>query len=278
VRQSLLRKFLVCRIDAIPGLRTAAVQDYVYKYLFAGKVFAAKATSKETSEARFRDLDPIASSLITHYRLDSIHDIGVSSGVTSLALYRTLAATGMPVSFHISDKYAVYGRAGRWLVRIIDADGWVGELYVCGILGKHADISNKYPVTRLLYSALAKRPFSDRISWFALFDPEVLQYVQQGLIRRIDYDVFVTRMPDAFSFVRCMNLLNPNNFPRQSLQAALRNVSESLREGGVLQIGRTHEDGASHAGFYRKRGARLELLREVGTGTELHEMIEQLPR
>jgi hypothetical protein len=273
LRHSLVIKFLVCRIDSIPELRTAAVHDYVYKYVFAGK-----ATSKETSAGRFRELDPIARSLITHYRLDSIHDIGVSSGVTSLALYRTLAATGMPVSFHISDKYAVYGRAGRWLVRIIDADGSVGELYICGILGKHADVSSKYPVTRLLYSALAERPFSDPISWFALFDREVLQYVRQGLIRRIDYDVFVTRMPDAFSFVRCMNLLNLSYFPRRSLQAALRNVSESLKEGGVLQIGRTHEDGASHAGFYRKRGARLELLREAGTGTELHEMIEQLPR
>jgi len=76
--------------------QTAAVYDYIYEYLFAGK-----ATSKETSEARFRDLDQIARSLITQYRLDSIHDIGVSSGVTSLALYRTPAATGMPVSFHI---------------------------------------------------------------------------------------------------------------------------------------------------------------------------------
>jgi hypothetical protein len=61
VRHSLLLKFLVCRIDAIPDCERP-----------------------ETSEARFRDLDPIARSRITHYRLDSIHDIGVSSGVTSL--------------------------------------------------------------------------------------------------------------------------------------------------------------------------------------------------
>ena len=49
--------------------QTAAVYDYIYEYLFAGK-----ATYKETSEARFRDLDPITGSLITHYRLDGTHD------------------------------------------------------------------------------------------------------------------------------------------------------------------------------------------------------------
>ena len=83
-------------------------------------------------------------------------------------------------------------------------------------------------------------------------------------------------MPDTFSFVRCMNLLNLSYFPRDSIGLALRNVVESLKEGGVLQIGRTHPDGVSHAGFYRKRGTRLQLLHEVGSGTELREVIHTL--
>jgi hypothetical protein len=270
IRIPLLRKFFVYRTDAMSELRSAAVRDYVYRAFFT-----SNATSKQTSAGRFVDLDRIARSIITQHKLDVVHDVGVSSGVTSLDLYRTLATAAIPLSFHISDKYAVYGSTGRWLVRISDAQGSVTELYVCGLLGKR-DVTNKYPVTRLLHWLLADRPIHGPVRSFVLFDREVLEHIQKGLICRIDYDVFNTRMPDRFSFVRCMNLLNLGYFPRESIETALRNLIESLKEGGVLQIGRTHPNGASHAGFYKKRGARLEVLEEVGSGTELRELIDNL--
>jgi hypothetical protein len=75
-----------------------------------------------------------------------------------------------------------------------------------------------------------------------------------------------------------MNLLNLGYFPRESIEIALRNVFDSLTEGGVLQIGRTHPDSTNHAGFYRKHGARFELVQQVGTGTVLREMIGALYR
>lgn len=269
-RIPLLRSFFVYRTDALYELRNAAVRDYVY----AG-FFTPNATSKQTSRGRFWDLDQIARSMITEYELDSIHDIGVSSGVTSLDLYRTLITTGTSFNFHISDRYAVYGSTGRYPTRIVDADGSVTELYLCGVLGKR-DISNKFPVSRFLHWLLADRPFDGPVRWFALFDHEVLTHIENGLIHRIDYDVFTTNMPCAFSFVRCMNLLNLCYFPRERIETALRNIVASLKDGGVLQIGRTLPDGTSHATFYAKRGARLESLQEVGRGTELREVINDL--
>jgi hypothetical protein len=270
IRIPLLRKFFVYRADAMSELRSAIVRDYVYRAFLT-----SNATSKQTSAGRFEDLDRVACSIITDHKLGDIHDIGVSSGVTSLELYRALAATGIPLNFHISDKYAVYGSTGRHLVRIVDTDGSVTELYLCGVLGKH-DVTNKFPVTRFLYWLLADRPVGDSVRWFVLFDREVQEHLQRGLIHRIDYDVFTTRMPSAFSFVRCMNLLNLGYFPHASIETALRNVIESLKEGGVLQIGRTHPNGISHAAFYNKRGTRLELRQEIGKGTELRELIEKL--
>ena len=146
------------------------------------------------------------------------------------------------------------------------------------MLGKQSDVSAKYPMTRFLFWLLADRPIVGPIRWFALFDREVVEHIEKGLIRRIDYDVFTTRMPDSFAYVRCMNVLNLSYFPRVSIETALRNLIESLREGGVLQIGRTHPDGMSHAGFYKKRGSSLELLRQVGNGTELREIIDAFSR
>lgn len=269
-RIPLLRKFLVYRTDAMSELQNPAVHDYVYRAFFT-----SNATSKQTSAGRFQDLDRIARSIVAEYKLGAIHDIGVSSGITSLDLYRALATTGIPLSFHISDKYAVYGSTGWCPTRIIDAQGSVTELYLFGVLGKR-DVTNKYPVTRLLYWLLADRPVDGNIRWFVLFHHEVLEHINRGLIHRIDYDVFTTRMSCAFSFVRCMNLLNLGYFPRESIETALRNIVESLKEGGVLQVGRTHPNGTSHAAFYMKRGARLEVLQEVGGGTELRELIDKL--
>ena len=251
-------------------LRNPAVHDYVYKAFFT-----SNATSKETSAERFRDLDQIARSIITDRKLDSIHDIGVSSGVTSLSLYRALSTNGIPFVLHISDKFAVYGATGRFPTRIIDAEGSVTELYLCGILGKR-DVSSKFPLTRFLHWLLADRPNDGPIRRFVLLEHEVLVHIEKGLIQRIDYDVFATRMPCAFSFVRCMNLLNLGYFRTERIETALRNILESLREGGVLQIGRTHPDGTSHATFYVKRGARLEVLQQVGSGTELRAVIDNL--
>jgi hypothetical protein len=265
-----LRKFLVYRTDAIPEMKDAAISDYVLR-----EFATADATSKQTSPGRFRDLDEIAQAIIAAHQLDSLHDIGVSTGVTSLDLYRTLTAAGIPFQLHISDKFAVYGSSGRFPTRIIDAQGTVTELYLCGILGRR-DVSYKYPLTRLLHWLLADRPNHGVIRRFALFNHEVLGHIEKGLIQRIDYDVFLTRMPRAFSFVRCMNLLNLGYFPRERIETALRNIIESLRDGGVLQIGRTHPDGTSHVTFYAKRGARLEPLQEVGGGTELREVIDHL--
>jgi hypothetical protein len=199
----------------------------------------------------------------------------VSSGVTSLDLYRALTTIGIPFAFHISDKYAVYRCAGRCPARIIDAQGSVTELYVCGVLGKR-DVSNKFPVTRFLHWLLADGPIRGHVRSFVLFDHEVVEHIQKGLIRTIDYDVFTTRMPCLFSFVRCMNLLNLGYFPPESIEIALRNLIESLKEGGVLQIGRTHPSGTSHAAFYKKNGTRLEMLQEVGSGTELRELIDRV--
>jgi hypothetical protein len=269
-RIPLLRKVLVYRTDAMPELRSAAVRDYVYRAFFT-----ANATSKQTSAGRFADLDPLACSIIAERRVAVIHDVGVSSGVTSLDLYRTLATTGIPLSFHISDKYAVYRATGRCPVRIIDAEGSTRELYVCGLLGKR-EAWYKFPATRFLHWLLAGRPIRGPVRSFVLFDHEVLEYIRKGMIRRIDYDVFTTHMPRAFSFVRCMNLLNLGYFPPESIQTAVRNLVDSLQEGGVLQIGRTHPDGTNHAAFYRRQGARLEMLQEVAGGTELRELIDRL--
>jgi hypothetical protein len=257
-------------MDAIARLKNTRIRDYVYS-----RLFTSGGTSKQTAAGRFEDLDAIIVSLAHRDQLNVVHDIAVSSGVTSLELLSALRGSGLSVSLHISDKYANYVAAGRRLVSIIDADGALVEMYLYGVLAKR-DVSKYFVVTRCLYWLLANVARHTPKKPFVLFDPEVIEHIESGSIRHINYDVFETSMKSAFTFVRCMNLLNLDRFSASAVADALRNIVESLRIGGVLQIGRTMSDGAHMVGFYLKTDRGLRLLREVGNGTELRGLLETL--
>jgi len=257
-------------MDAIARLKNARVRDYVYSRLFTGG-----GTSKQTAAGRFQDLDAITLSLVHNDKMNVVHDIAVSSGVTSLELLSLLRGCGRPVSLHISDKYANYVAAGRGLVSILDADGALVEMYLCGVLAKR-DVSKYFVLTRLLYWLLAHAGSRTPQKPFVLFDPEVIEQIEHGSIQQIRYDVFETALPPTFTFVRCMNLLNLDRFSSSKLTHALRNIVASLHIGGVLQIGRTMTDGANMASFYLKTDQGLKLLQDVGNGTELRDLLEVL--
>jgi hypothetical protein len=265
----LLRRLFVFRMDAIPNLNDAAIRDFVY-----AQIITANHATKETAAGRLRDLDEATISCMSKDGLNVIHDIAVSSGVTSLELLGTLQSRGLPVSLHISDKYAKYATTGRILVRILDADGALVEMYVCGILAR-SNLSMKFCLSRLLYSLLGGKSGNHKLKWFLLFDAKVIEHIEAGVIDFIDYDAFETREAPRFTFVRCMNLLNLNYFSSDKIVSALRNIIGSLKEGGILQIGRTRPDGHNAVGFYIKTGGGLKLVTEVGGGTELRDVIRK---
>jgi hypothetical protein len=257
-------------MDAIVRLKNAGIRNYVYSRLFTGG-----GTSKQTAAARFQDLDAVSASLAHKDKINVVHDIAVSSGVTSLELLTALRRCGLAVSLSISDKYASYVAVGRRLVSIIDADGALVEMYLCGVLAKR-DVSKYFVLTRFLYWLLADVARHTPQKPFVLFDPKVIEQIERGSIQHINYDVFETSMTSTFTFVRCMNLLNLDRFSSTQVADALRNIVASLRIGGVLQVGRTMSDGANMAGFYLKTDRGLKLLREVGNGTELRALLDKL--
>jgi hypothetical protein len=267
-----LRGYLALRLDAIAGEKDAVVRDYMYC-----QVVTANNTTKQTAAGRFRDLDEATISLMRKEGMNVIHDIAVSSGVTSLELYRTLQDRGLPARFYISDRYARYGATGRGLVRIFDADGALIEMYACGVLAK-SDLPRNYWFSRYLYALFAGTSGNGKVRSFLLFDRQVMEHIEKNLLHFIDYDVFQTRYTPPFTFVRCMNLLNLSYFLPDKIEGALRNIIDSLAEDGILQIGRTTPDGHNMVGFYRKRGDGLKLVREIGGGTEVRDVLERFLR
>jgi hypothetical protein len=74
--------------------------------------------------------------------------------------------------------------------------------------------------------------------------------------------------------IRTMNILNVNYFSRQELTTGVRAVFDSLVEGGVWIVGRTHEGKRLEhdVSSFVKRQGRLTLLDRCGRGSEIDEI------
>lgn len=98
--------------------------------------------------------------------------------------------------------------------------------------------------------------------------------------RRLEFMAWDITTPWAGSRVHCiraMNILNPSYFSKGQLGAIVRNLMESLVEGGLLAVGsndgpESEVDGA----IYRVEGGRLVELKSSGAGTRCRKAIKSL--
>jgi len=79
--------------------------------------------------------------------------------------------------------------------------------------------------------------------------------------------------PEPFDVVRAANILHRAYFDDATLARMVANLRARLRDGGVLAICRTHEDGRNDATIFRRSGGELEPLATLGAGTEILELV-----
>jgi hypothetical protein len=229
---------------------------------------------KTTYKGRFTEVDAVA----VRYMAPSgnvLHDVAVSSGITSCEFYDAVAAADLEVEYWVSDKYNVYYVDGSLVRRVYGAGH---ELVRGSILGVVADPRQRFPFvgSRLLFAALRLdlrlRPRDGRATRTVdLFDPRAKEYIAAGKLHVLAYDPFAGGEADRFTFVRCMNLLNRGAwFTDAQIAGAARHLVESLKDGGVLQIGRTDDPTRRNdVTFFRKTGpGKLSVLEHHNGGTE----------
>src|SRR2546423_101337 len=79
-----LGRFVVFRMDCLPALRDEALAAGLYR-----RIHTQDGVTKNTAPGRLRELDLLMPSFLTEAS-NAIHDVGVSSGVTSFELYTHL--------------------------------------------------------------------------------------------------------------------------------------------------------------------------------------------
>ena len=232
----------------------------------------ANGTIKQTQADRFNFLDDEVITYIKHSIL-SVHDIAVSSGTSSLSLFRKLK--GRIGAFCVSDKYyKCKYEPGFLLTRVFDDDDTLLCAYLLGFVYVNSLLSNWFFLSKYLFAFISKRPpkYFENV---VLYDPKLLKKIDNNTIRNIDYDVFETKKQNEFNFVRCMNLLNLGYFSEIKIKQAVKNIKVSLMQEGYLLIGRTHPNGENHASLYVKQNDNFVLIKHFSDGYEGDHLVDQ---
>jgi hypothetical protein len=259
-----LSKLFVFDISGIDSVSDCALRNAI-----VSNMTTQERHGKTTAPGRFKDLDEVASKYARTQAMNIVHDVGVSSGVTACDFYDTVFSS-LKVEYFISDKYTRYYYTGKRVVRVFDQDQRLLYGYVFSLLADGA-LQARYSIARWLFRILNIIPPIDvELKEICLFDPRTIAYLSAGKLKSIDYDVFQTKIVDRFTYVRCMNVLNRNSwFPDEKISGAIAAICGSLVDGGILQVGRSRDNGAHDAGFFRKERGGMRLLESVNRGSEL---------
>jgi hypothetical protein len=225
-------------------------------HLLMNNVLLDNGVAKTTQPGRFTDIDSwLSQNFYKSYV--SIHDIAVSSGITSLELKQNLERDGFKVNLSISDKFMSLSYFKRNLITYFyDNDGNYVLGNIFGIVAQR-NCNNFFFISRFLSkitSRNAKKRFDNCLPELLLLHPEVCTSIDQKEVTFINYDIFKTSIYNEFDVVRAMNILNPIYFDVNEIKTAVRLMFDSLKDGGILIIGRTHlEDQKNHVSIYVKK-------------------------
>ncbi|MEE9393204.1 MAG: hypothetical protein V3W41_11930 [Planctomycetota bacterium] len=284
------------------GERDEALLARIYNQLVVGeKIY------KTTRRGRFKDLDARLADEVAqrmpHVRPVRIHDVGASSGVTSLEL-QLLFDGRHPVEVHATDFYdrlvAVKPRASVWTV-VFDVDGEALQ-FVSGsfVLSAQEGESRKLPINRAL-AARAKQ----RVLLRAQALRDAVQHQNgEGVVQLDDGEVRVIRLvhpdvadllnshsgftfgrhdvfeptPTTYDVVRAVNVLNPGYFDDDRVRSASLAVAKSLRSEGLFLVGRTidEEQRQNRATLFLKTEDRFLPLWDHQGGAENREVVLSL--
>ncbi|MBC9031388.1 hypothetical protein IAG41_03190 [Sphingomonas sp. JC676] len=259
---------------------------------FFGGLRTGNFTFKRTGEGRLRVMDRALIEWLDRAtaRIDTVLDLGISSGVTTAELAEAIAQSGRSVRMTGTDRglaarivdlpmgcralveptghvlqYEILGRAMRPWTRRLD--------YLTGMAVAQKVVNRTLgPLAR----ALGASPHTG--------DPVALvsrRLAQSDAMRLIEDDVTIRNpaLTGGFDLIRAANILNRHYFEPAELQRAVDNVRSYLRGPGAwLLVLRTHGD-AEHRGtlFRMADDGALDVVERWGGGSEIEEMFLRMP-
>lgn len=200
-------------------------------------------TFKTTGGQRTVLADEVVTQLTKNMNKPSLLEIGASDGSSSENLLRSKNLFGKMI---LSDRHNIFYMKRNWLgTRFLDGDGcFLGVKLGC------------------FYLLLGTKRKMDRTGWEVLETVNPVIAARYGMAQIERFDMFTGKRAELVDIIRCSNILNVSYFSSQRLMAAVRNLSESLIDGGYLVISQNNQiyvDGEAYFVLQKKQG-RLALV------------------
>ncbi len=256
---------------------------------FFGKVLLPNGTWKTTYPNRLDDLNEQLVEFLARDRELELMDVAVSSGVSTVEWSDQLRASGVRHRLVAGDLYPQGWLTswGGWFSVLFDGDNREPLLFEVGplslplrsggrLIGRARPIL--VPILRALGGrarhvdagvtsprrGLIQRPVS-------LVSPELRRRPEIELVRD---DVTVAgSFAESFDVIRVANLVQPAYFSQSTLVSIVANLRDRLRDGGLLAICRTTEDGVNKATIFRRRGDHFCAEASLNGGSEVAELV-----
>jgi len=274
-----LYKFALLRKLIVLDLRVLNLISSSEDFAFATSRFTGgNSHGKITAVDRFKDISNITEKHLSNLHKNigeevKIHDIGVSTGVTSCELLESIKK--IPNLFYISDIYTNYFYSGNSIVSVYDRNNNFIYGYLFFFLADK-NVSKLFFISKILFYILKIIPSKKKLNSISFLDKKTRNYIDYENLIFIDYDIFHTpNKINEFNFIRCMNVLNRASwFSDNEIMLALINLKNSLTEGGILLIGRTEDSsGINNISFYTKVENKFQLTQEVNRGSEINNLV-----
>jgi hypothetical protein len=240
---------------------------------FFAKLRLPNGTWKTTYPRRLDDVNQALLELLPRDRSLQIMDVAVSSGVSTLEWSEQLLANGIRHSLIAGDidPDARLLSRGRWFAVLFDSSGREPLLLEVGSLT--LPVRSQRRLARLARPLLTPtlRLLAGRARPVSLVSAELRRRAEVEIVRD---DITVPgRYPQRFDVIRAANLVQPAYFDERTLGTIAVNLRERLRDGGLLVLCRTAEDGLNRATIFRRRGDRLSVEASLNGGSEVEGLV-----
>ena len=227
-------------------------------------------TWKTTYRHRLDDLNEWLLGFLDGDRRLDVMDVAISSGVSTLEWSDQLLSSGVRHTLVAGDldTDAYLASWGRWLAVLLDGEG--REPLLLEIAGLSLPMRSDRRLVRAAHpilSPLLRNATRGRRRQVSLVSAELRERAGVEVVRD---DVTVAgHYQSRFDVVRAANLIQPGYFDEATLRRVLRNLRERLREGGLLVVCRTTEEGVNRATVFCRAGDHLEPSGSLNGGAEV---------
>lgn len=238
-------------------------------------------TTKMTAPDRLRDLnEAIGGCLPTRSPIMAL-DVGISSGITTAEWLQSITELGYACSMTGVDHLllARLYRIGR--IEILeDGRGHVILIHTGRRCFLPPTLKTGSTRNRAVRSAFRVTDLLIRTGRMMGLG-ESVRLVSRSLrsrpdVRTVEHNLFESapEWAGVFDVVRVANVLNRSYFSEPTLRAGLGNVSDWVREGGLLAVARTQEDGSNHGTIFRREPSGFSVVERLGPGSDVERLVE----